>query len=182
MPSVSIRPITVDDLPILAAHGRRHHAENGVDGNVIFSVVEHFDEERYIKNRREGLEAALGTRDWERLWAAFDGSSVVGVVELCHPGLPQCHHRARLSIGLEGPYRGDGVGLGLMQVALEWSRAEASIDWVELGVFADNVPAQRLYDKLGFKVTGRINDLFRVKGVSVDDIQMSLFVGAEPRS
>ena len=174
MKTSCLRPLTESDIEELAAHMDRHHAESGVDGAPLFSPLDNFDAGRFLDNRREAWGRALGTENWERWWVLPCDEEIVGHVDLSHTGLPQCHHRTRLGIGLEGAHRGAGHGRRLMSAALDWARAQPELDWVELGVFADNLPAQKLYEDLGFQVTGRTDDLFRRRGVSIDDIQMSL--------
>jgi RimJ/RimL family protein N-acetyltransferase len=45
---------------------------------------------------------------------------------------------------------------------------------MDLGVFADNTAARVLYGKLGFVEIGMWRDRFRVDGMQIDDIQMTL--------
>jgi RimJ/RimL family protein N-acetyltransferase len=47
------------------------------------------------------------------------------------------------------------------------------VEWVDLGVFSDNVKARRLYERLGFEQVGLVRDAFRLTdGTSLDDVLM----------
>ncbi len=60
-----------------------------------------------------------------------------------------------------------------MQRAMDFASSHG-IEWIDLSVFSENVPAMSLYRSLGFVETGRREDRFRLSGRSVDDIAMSL--------
>ncbi|HEY4276445.1 MAG TPA: GNAT family N-acetyltransferase [Rhizomicrobium sp.] len=47
-------------------------------------------------------------------------------------------------------YEGQGIATALLARAEEWCRAQ-SYDWMTLGVFEENVRAEQLYQKLGFR-------------------------------
>jgi ribosomal protein S18 acetylase RimI-like enzyme len=56
-----------------------------------------------------------------------------------------------------------------------WARSEAKLLWIDLGVFATNTPARKLYTRMGFVELGFRRDAFRVlEGVPIDDVQMTL--------
>jgi RimJ/RimL family protein N-acetyltransferase len=84
-------------------------------------------------------------------------------------------HRALLGMGIERPFTGKGNGRRLMEAAIAWARDTRRLSWIDLGVFANNVPARKLYARMGFVEIGMRRDAFRVDdGVSVDDISMTL--------
>jgi len=56
----------------------------------------------------------------------------------------------------------------------DWALKETSLAWIDLGVFAHNLAARRLYERLGFRETGRSRDAFRIDDERIDDIQMVL--------
>jgi ribosomal protein S18 acetylase RimI-like enzyme len=57
------------------------------------------------------------------------------------------------SIGTVDATRGLGLGRFVTATAMVDAAAERSV-WIHLGVFADNVPARRLYESLGFVMSG----------------------------
>ena len=115
---------------------------------------------------------------WFRLWVArAEGSDeVVGHVDLSGLRLPNELHRCVLGMGIVKPHRGRGLGPALLGTALAWARS-SGLAWVELGVFACNPRARRLYERFGFEVIGAVPDRFRVEGVVIDDVRMALRLG-----
>jgi GNAT superfamily N-acetyltransferase len=55
-------------------------------------------------------------------------------------------------------YRGHGIARQLVEACIERAREEGS-SWLALEVRADNAPARRLYQSLGFKQTGAVAQL-----------------------
>ncbi|MFD4871547.1 GNAT family N-acetyltransferase [Streptomyces sp. NPDC058412] len=82
---------------------------------------------------------------------------------------------ARLGRVLVAPdARGQGYGAALLTRVLTFAFAELGLERVELGVFAHNGSAVRLYERLGFRVGRVLPDVERVDGQSWTALQMSL--------
>jgi ribosomal protein S18 acetylase RimI-like enzyme len=79
--------------------------------------------------RRDGTPVAVARR------ATFDGISYLS------------------SIGTVLAARGHGLGR-FVTAASVVDAVDAGSDWIHLGVFSDNVPARRLYESLGFVMSG----------------------------
>lgn len=101
-----------------------------------------------------------------------DGEAVVGWCDVEPVSRPIFTHVGILGMGLLPPYRGRGVGAELMAAALEASRA-CGLEKVELGVFADNERAQRLYAKMGFVVEGLRSKRAKMDGCYRDEVLMA---------
>ena len=99
---------------------------------------------------------------------------MIGHSDLRARGVETAKHRALLGLGVETAQRGRGLGATLLQTTIDWARAHPLLEYVDLSVFAHNAPAIALYERSGFVQTGRVNDLFRVDGTSIDDVQMTL--------
>ena len=103
------------------------------------------------------------------------GVRVVGHLELRGGRVLAEMHRATLGMGLLGAYTGQGHGSRLVEAAVRWARDEAGLRWIDLGVFAGNTPARKLYARMGFVEIGQRPDAFRLDaGPSIDDVQMTL--------
>ncbi len=113
---------------------------------------------------------------WERCWGYFEGDRIVGHIDLTGASLYSGLHRARLGIGVERAYRGQGRGSELLSVVLAWARREPELSWIDLSVFAHNVRAQQLYARHGFREVGRTLDAYRLSGLRIDDVHMVLNV------
>lgn len=81
-------------------------------------------------------------------------------------------HRATLGLSIIKDYWGMGIGTLLMEEALAEAK-KLGFYQVELGVYADNERAIRLYEKMGFERWGLTKNAFRLKdGTMIDDISM----------
>ena len=123
------------------------------------------DEAKLMEERRASPDVVM--------IAAFDGDRVVGVVSLLAVGnKSKTRHRANLGIALRQEVCGMGLGRLLMELAEEQARL-MGFSQLELGVFADNARAIRLYDGLGYAVYGRIPCAFRRRdGTCRDEVLM----------
>ena len=127
---------------------------------------------------RAALTLPVTTPGWQRCFVARVDGRAVGHVDLKGGTLKVQLHRCELGIGIEAPYRRAGLGRRLMESAIDLCRRERSLDWLDLRVFAHNTQALALYKVLGFQEVGIIEDCMRIDGQSIDDVLMTLRVGA----
>jgi RimJ/RimL family protein N-acetyltransferase len=170
------------DLDWFVTHMQLHDAESGTEGELPYGPYEasaEIDVDAFRERHARGWAAPLDAPGWRRVWGAFEDHDgpIIGHVDLQASGLATALHRARVGIGVLRPGRGRGLGRRLLEAAVAWARAEPRLAWLDLGVFAGNDRAQRLYERLGFIERGRTPDRFRVDGRSIEDISMSLRVG-----
>lgn len=104
--------------------------------------------------------------------AIVDGK-VVGNVGLSPTAdMIKLRHRASIGIAIIKDCWGLGLGTLLMEEALREAK-KMKYYQVELGVYADNERALRLYEKLGFERWGVTKNAFRLKdGAMIDEILM----------
>lgn len=161
----------------LASHVALHVTESGRDGSPVFALARTVQREdlqqRAIDRWTRGLDEPLWGRAW-LLWANKP-RRVVGHLELIGGRVPAELHRAVLAMGIQRAFTGQGHGPRLIETAVRWARTEARLAWIDLGVFTNNEPARKLYERMGFVEQGRRRDAFRVDdGLSIDDIHMAL--------
>lgn len=104
-----------------------------------------------------GNEASWRQRlaGWARFVAEVDGQ-VVGVVG---GGAGEFTGSAALtSLWVDPRFRGRGVGTALIQVVEEWARSK-DLNRVVLWVTEANSSAEWLYERLGFRRTGRVSEV-----------------------
>jgi GNAT superfamily N-acetyltransferase len=163
-------------LSKLIAHLVRNAAESGKDGDHIFrprNCDEPFEEAAAKERHRASWARKVGDPHWARTWGLVVDGHIRGHADL-HGGMLRTEqHRTTLGLGIERPARGQGHGRALLETAIAWAR-EQGFAWMDLGVFAGNVPARTLYGKLGFVETGLTRDRFRVDGHRIDDVAMTL--------
>jgi RimJ/RimL family protein N-acetyltransferase len=151
--------------------------ESGTEGDLPYGPYSRnaLPDLREVRTRTlRRFRQRVGEAGWRRAWGLCDGARVVGSAHLTGGDLAASLHRAQLGVGLERPYRGQGWGRKLVQTSIAWARMQPELAWIDLGYFEGNAPAAALYSKLGFVETGRVRDLFRVDGLSIDDVQMTL--------
>jgi ribosomal protein S18 acetylase RimI-like enzyme len=106
---------------------------------------------------------------------AEEGDRPVGNC-IIHPVAPrrdsELGHFGELGILVDHRFRGRGAGTALLLHALEQARAR--YEAVRLAVFADNVRAKRLYERLGFRTYGRLPRAIRRGGGYIDEELMFL--------
>lgn len=109
--------------------------------------------------------------------SAYDGKALIGNVSIFPIGVRQrVLHRCELGIAVKRGYWGQGIGRALMEAAILEAKA-LRFEQVELGVYADNERATRLYEKLGFEKTGvRKNACKMPDGSYRDELIMSLII------
>lgn len=170
--------VQLDDgpLPKLVAHIGRHSRESGQGGDLIFrprSSDAPIDEPATIERHRAGWAQGLDEPYWLRTWGVVIDGEIRGHLDLHGGRLPSEFHRAMLGMGIERPWRGRGHGRALLAAAIAWAR-HAGLAWLDLGVFAHNHRARKLYASVGFVEVGITRDRFRVDGVMIDDVAMVL--------
>lgn len=113
---------------------------------------------------------------WTRCFALWDetGERIIGHADLSGGKLATEMHRCELGIAIEAKWCGKGFGLQLMNAAIEFARAQPSLEWMDLRVFSINKRAQKLYQRCGFVELGCVPDRFRIGDAVIDDILMAL--------
>lgn len=108
------------------------------------------------------------------LLVALEGERVVGELTLKAHRAARCAHVALLSITVGKAWRERGIGRALMGAGCAWADAHATIEKIELFVFANNDRAIGLYRSMGFSVEGRRERYVRMAPARyVDDLVMA---------
>ena len=170
----SIRPLREQDVQGYRDHFERHRAESG-RGDHHFMPFAPDDPEGPEGLLVTALNLPLDQRGWQRWFVAHnDRADIVGHVNLKGDGLKTGLHRCELGIGIERPYRGEGLGRRLMETAIEFARGVEALTWIDLRVFAHNAAGRALYLDMGFSEVGTLVDRFRIEGQVIDDVIMTM--------
>ncbi|MBJ3784913.1 GNAT family N-acetyltransferase [Devosia sediminis] len=86
-------------------------------------------------------------------WVAVDEGRIVGWCDICRSDESGSEHCGSLGMGLVASHRGRGIGHQLITETLV--AAASGFERVELDVYSSNLPAIRLYEKVGFVHEGR---------------------------
>jgi RimJ/RimL family protein N-acetyltransferase len=169
-----IREAAIADAGQLIAHTR------GILAEPQWSITEPGEFQVTAKQEEEWI-AGFRQRPHNILLVADFGTPqsprIAGTVNFSTQPRFRVRHRGRLGIGVQATYRGLGVGAALLQVLLDWAKAEPDLERIELSVFGHNEGAIRLYRKLGFVVEARLLRAFKLAdGSYYDEIMMVQWV------
>ena len=163
---VKIRQVMADDaaelLDWLAMMQQESHP-----GLLQRETLPSLEQEReWIAPRAEGKTAVA--------FVAIADEGIVGMAEVISRRPPQMAHCVTLGISVLLRYRGQGLGMRLMDRLHAWVRDHARIERVQLEVLSSNPGAIRFYEQLGYAHEGRRADAVRRGGERIDLVQMSL--------
>jgi ribosomal protein S18 acetylase RimI-like enzyme len=104
-----------------------------------------------------------------------DKARLVGWCNIFPQNLEGFTHCGTLGMGVHKAFRRRGIGERLVERAISRAK-EIGLERVELEVYASNIPAIKLYKKLGFVVEGMKKRARKLDGTYDDMIQMALFI------
>lgn len=119
-------------------------------------------EREYIRNSLEDPGSLLVNAYLEGRFVGNGSYSPVSVKS-------RMKHRASLGIALFEDACNDGIGEMLLRILLENAKS-SGYEIMELDVYAKNVRAIHLYEKLGFTVCGAMKKAVRYKDGNYDDL------------
>ncbi len=129
---------------------------------------------RALEERRE--QFAQRPAGAHSLVAECDGR-VVGELGLHAAASPRRRHCASIGMAVHDDFQGKGVGSALMAAMIEMADNWLDVRRIELQVYADNVPAVRLYKKFGFAIEGTLRAYAFRSGAYVDAYAMARLRG-----
>lgn len=179
MTPLPIRMIRVSggDPDAYARHIVAHMDESGRAGMPHFAIARTWVKDDIRTNLVARVAKELDEPLWGRAWGlwAADESEMVGHIELRGGRVPAEMHRATLGMGIMRAYTGQRHGTRLVEAVVKWAREKAQLEWIDLGVFRENAPARKLYQRMGFVEIGVRESAFHLdSGVTVDDVLMVL--------
>jgi ribosomal protein S18 acetylase RimI-like enzyme len=167
---IALRPLGWGDLDALTVFANTIARERRT--NLGLGIVS-LDRRMTRKDERKFLRRQVGGQRDDTLVsvAAFHGKKMVGHCDIYGRTLSDVRHTGVLGIVIIDGYRGVGLGEAMVRTALRRS-SEIGVWLVELTVFASNVPAKALYEKLGFKTVGTIPMKILRRGRFTDELAM----------
>ncbi|WP_299798465.1 GNAT family N-acetyltransferase [uncultured Shewanella sp.] len=175
---VEIRLIAESDLAKFFSYLREQLAENGRGDNPLFQPLSPESDgltEEMELGFSSGVAKVFPQSGWRRVWGAFDNAgSIIGHIDLRGHGEKYTQHRALLGMGVHSDARRMGLGRKLIHTVRQWAKDEAGIEWIDLWVLSENLPAIALYQASGFIKNGEVEDMFRIDGSSYAFTRMSL--------
>lgn len=126
----------------------------------------------YEAERAMSSDAVGGRLARPATWGAFAGADLVGITTFFIVEGAKTRHKGMIvGVYVRPAARGTGVSRALMQTALDHARGR--VELVQIGVAQDNVPARRLYERLGFVAYGTEPRAYKLAdGRYIDDLLM----------
>ena len=175
-----LRLCEMDELSKYVDHCFRIYEQRGI-GDVNFHAYP-LDMKRDHAEYMDKLKPKWATEPFcansQITWGVFVDQRIVGSLCLVSGTIESQLHRVTLGIVVEPEYRSQGWGRQLMMASIDWAKRNERIDWIDLHVFAKNLAALALYEKLGFHRNGILEDSTRLEGQSITEIRLSLNVSA----
>src|SRR5471030_16263 len=127
-------------------------------------------------------EARLAPDSGRKVFGAFDGDRLVGIVGLARETALKVRHKAFVyAMYVAQSHRGRGIGRRLMEQVLACAATLDGVQRMTISVTAGNVEAVGLYESLGFIEFGREPDSMNVDGRFYDEIMMSRALAVRPQ-
>jgi RimJ/RimL family protein N-acetyltransferase len=108
-------------------------------------------------------------------FVAMKENEVIGWCDITPMGREGFRHCGELGMGVRNGFRRMGVGTRLVDQTIQKTK-EQGIERVELEVFGSNIPAIRLYEKMGFTVEGVKKKARKLDGIYDDLVVMAMFI------
>ncbi|MFS1444618.1 MULTISPECIES: GNAT family N-acetyltransferase [unclassified Vibrio] len=166
------------DLESLFVYLDTQLSEIALEETPLFQPVSKSDckmSEAHKARFSDGFKFEFGENGWRKIWLAKDSNGAIrGHIDLRHHNGNYCSHRVLLGMGVDSSVRKQGLGSKLMNVATQYCRENEAIDWLDLNVLSNNLPAKNLYLRTGFTVVGEMEDYYRIDGQSVSELTMTL--------
>jgi RimJ/RimL family protein N-acetyltransferase len=175
-PDLIIRPAEMRDSTAYTDHVIAHMAESGKNGAPVFAPGHRPNRDEVRESAEARWAKRLQDPTWGRSWVLeAPDRRIVGHIDLRGGRVSTEMHRAALGMGIEQAFTRKGHGRRLIDVAVAWALSETPIAWIDLGVFTNNEPAIKLYERCGFVREMVRKDAFRLEdGTSIDDMFMTL--------
>jgi RimJ/RimL family protein N-acetyltransferase len=104
-------------------------------------------------------------------------SELLGMLNFHVDPRKRMKHHGALSINISRAWRDQGLGRTMLQALITWAEEQASIEKLNLEVFATNARAIALYRSLGFQQEGYLAKQIKMApGVYVDVLLMGLWL------
>ncbi len=107
-----------------------------------------------------------------------DGQLVGMNAFMCNDTLKERHRGWMVQVYVKPEHRGTGLSRQLCEHLIEHARAH--VLQVHLGVWSENLPALRLYERLGFTIYGTEPRYLFVNGRFIDEHMMVRFLDRDP--
>ena len=110
------------------------------------------------------------------IFLAEDGNKLVGYLQVIGRTSRRIRHVVSINVAILQVYTGQGLGIRLFEAAEEWAK-KIGIKRLDLSVMLNNIPAIKLYEKLGFVKEGIKHGSMNIDGQYIDEMYMYKWLG-----
>ena len=166
---MSVRVITEADIPAY------HELSIKLDEETPFRLYE-------AGERTGGLEffqnetLSFLENPYSNIFIIEEDGLLVGYLQAIGRRPRRIRHVVSINVAILLAYTGKGLGGKLFEACEAWAR-QTGIKRLDLSVMENNIPAQKLYEKLGFAREGIKRSSMLVDGEYIDEIYMSKWLG-----
>ncbi len=144
----------------------------------IYATSEHLitlpSEFRTSAFRQRFWIAGKNANPYETCLLATEGTNTIGMLDSWTDRRARVSHVTTFSMSVHRNWRKQGIGTRLLSTFIDWVDQNPRLSKIELHVHADNSPAMRLYESLGFEIEGTRRGAVRYDNNRfVDDILMA---------
>ena len=100
------------------------------------------------------IESHLASPGKLMIVAEYRGA-LIGMIDMTSSPKQRLRHVGEFGLSVARDWQRRGIGRALLETLIQWTRASAIIEKIELQVFSENLPAIQLYKALGFREEGR---------------------------
>ena len=109
---------------------------------------------------------------------ALDAEKLVGASSLMGSDRLKKRHTADYGAAIAEPWRGKGLGRAMLEILVDWAKANPELLRLTLDVMAHNTRARKMYELAGFRECGHERRAYRqLDGAFADGIKMDMWVG-----
>jgi ribosomal protein S18 acetylase RimI-like enzyme len=96
------------------------------------------------------------------MFGAFDGEDIIGICGFSREERGKAKHRGEIVQMYVNPiFKGQNIGNRLLSITIERAFENKEIEQIVLSVVADNKPANKAYEKIGFAEYGLLPNYFK---------------------
>ena len=128
---------------------------------------------KYTPEKEQALFERVNASPSEAMIMAVADGRVIGNCDISFYTGMKTRHRATVGIALLKDYWNQGIGTRMFEEMIRIAYANPEITQMELDFVEGNVRARRLYEKMGFRITGVHPDAIRLRdGTMLNEYSM----------